>query len=106
MTLADEPTLFAVGLWTVKPGKEEVFRAAWEEFARWTMENIPGTGEVWMLQGVDQKNRFISFGSWQSKEAMVAWRQHPRFREAFLRFKELCDEITPGTMRAVVHLGR
>jgi len=101
-----EPTLFAVGEWTVKPGKEETFLARWEEFARWTMDNLDGTGEVFLLRGAEQKNRFISFGSWQSQEAMAAWRQHPRFREAFLQFRELCDEITPATMEAVVHLAR
>jgi heme-degrading monooxygenase HmoA len=101
--MAAEPTLFAVGEWTVKPGKEESFLESWEEFARWTMENVEGTGEVWMLRGAEQQNRFISFGSWQNQEAMMAWRRHPKFREAFLRFRELCNEITPGTMKSVIH---
>jgi heme-degrading monooxygenase HmoA len=100
----DEGVMYSVGIWSVKTGKEEVFLKTWEDFAKWTMSNQKGARGVIMLQDAEQKNRLIAFGSWDDLESMQAWRGTPEFKAAFVRFKELCDEIKPSTMKSVINI--
>ncbi len=100
----DEEIVYSVGFWTVKTGKEEAFLKDWTDFANWTLHNQKGSRNVVMLQDPEQKNRFISFGPWENLESLQAWRQRPEFKSAFLKFKELCDEIKPNTMKSVISI--
>lgn len=99
-----EEVVYSVGIWTVKTGKEEAFLKTWTDFANWTLQNQKGSRNVVMLQDSEQKNRFISFGPWDNLENLQAWRQQPEFKSAFLKFKELCDEIKPNTMKSVINI--
>jgi heme-degrading monooxygenase HmoA len=99
-----EEIVYSVGIWSVKPGKEEEFLKSWKDFANWTMANQKGSRNVVMLQDSEQKNRFISVGPWDNLENMQAWRQSPEFKAAFMKFKELCDEIKPHTMKSVISI--
>ena len=101
-----EGMTFAVGLWTVKPGREEIFLEKWQEFAQWTLNNLKGSRWAYMVRDQEQKNKFMSFGAWDSPENIAKWRQSPKFKSAFAEFKELCEEIKPSTMREVTHLKR
>lgn len=100
----DEEVIYSVGFWTVKAGKEETFLKAWKDFANWTLHNQKGSRNVIMLQDSEHQNRFISFGPWDNPESLQIWRQQPEFKAAFLKFKELCDEIKPNTMKSVINI--
>lgn len=102
--IMDEGIVYSVGLWTVKTGKEEAFLKTWTDFANWTLNNQKGSLSVVMLQDLEQKNQFISFGPWKNLESLQAWRQRPEFKVAFLKLKELCDEIKPNTMKSVINI--
>jgi len=104
--MTHERQVFTVGLWIVKPGKEEIFVKKWQEFARWSLDNLEGSRWAYMVQDLEQKNRFVSFGPWDSLETVAAWRQTPEFASYIAEFRELCDEVTPGTMKEVAHLTR
>lgn len=104
--MIQEGMIFTVGLWTVKSGKEEIFLEKWQEFAHWTLNNLKGGRWTYMVRDQEQKNKFISFGPWDSPESIAKWRQSPKFKSAFAEFKELCEEIKPSTMREVIHLKR
>lgn len=99
-----EGTIYSVGFWTVKAGKEEAFLKTWTDFANWTLNNQKGSLNVVMLQDSEQKNRFISFGPWENLESIQEWRQRPEFKAAFLKLKDLCDEIKPNTMKSVIKI--
>lgn len=101
-----EGIIFTVGHWTVKPGKEEIFLEKWQEFAQWTLNHLKGGRWVYMVQDQEEKNKFISFGPWESPENIAKWRQSPRFKTAIAGFKELCDEARADIMREVVHIKR
>jgi heme-degrading monooxygenase HmoA len=101
-----EGTLFTIGYWTVKPGKEEVFLEKWREFAQWTLDNMKGAKWACLIRDLEQKNKFISFGPWESAESIAVWRESSKFREAFAEFRELCDQIQPATMREVIHINQ
>jgi heme-degrading monooxygenase HmoA len=106
MSMIQEGMIFTVGHWTVKPGKEEIFLKKWQEFAQWTLANLKGGQWVFMVRDQEQKNKFISFGPWDSLEEIAEWRQSSKFKSSIGEFKELCEEIQPSTMREVIHLQR
>ena len=98
--------IFAVGHWTVKPGKEELFLEKWQEFAQWTLNHSRGSRWVYMVRDQEQENTFISFGPWESLESIAQWRQSSKFESAVAEFRELCDEVRTTTMREAVYLKR
>ncbi|MDG6256773.1 MAG: antibiotic biosynthesis monooxygenase [Methanomicrobiaceae archaeon] len=101
--MVDEGAFFTVGLWTVKSGKEEEFVKKWQEFARWSLDAMEGGSWAYLVQDREQKNRFVSFGPWDSLETIAAWRQTTEFKSAIAEFRGLCEEVTPGTMQEVAH---
>jgi heme-degrading monooxygenase HmoA len=95
---------FTVGIWIVKSGKENDFIAAWGDFAKKTFDLNLGSPEVYLLQDLQQTRRFISCGPWESIQKIDAWRQLPEFKEFFIKAKQICEEITPMTMKPIIHL--
>ena len=96
---------YSMGVWIAKPGLEEEFAAAWQAFADWSVRTIPGGMWATLLRDRTQTNRFVSFGPWDSLEAIEAWRSHAGFRERVGRIRELIDGLEPFTLEAVVDVG-
>jgi heme-degrading monooxygenase HmoA len=97
--------LYTCGIWTVKPGNEDEFVAAWEALARWTAEHVPGASWATLVQQEDQPNRFLTFGPWESAEAIDAWRASEGFREGIARIRPLLESFEPGTFRRRAAIG-
>jgi heme-degrading monooxygenase HmoA len=101
MDMEREGTLYSLGIWHSKAGKEDEFFSEWKKFAEWTIAHYPGAREAILLEDVSEKNRFISLGPWENNESIDGWRKSPEFKEAFMKFRELCYDIQPNTMRSV-----
>jgi quinol monooxygenase YgiN len=97
---------FSLGIWLVKPGKENDFIAIFSDFAKWVFDHNIGAGEVYLLQDIQQPRRLITCGPWDSIQRIEEWRQLPEFKEFFTKAKEMCDEVTPLTMKPIMHLKR
>lgn len=97
--------LYTCGIWTVKPGHEDEFVAAWDEFARWTSEHVPGAGWATLVQQEDQPSRFLTFGPWDSAEAIEAWRATDGFQERIARIRPLLEGFEPGSFRRRAGIG-
>jgi quinol monooxygenase YgiN len=93
--------LFSSGQWLVKPGKEAEFISAWDTFAQWTVRNQPGAGSGHLVQDTANSRSFLSFGPWDSQDAIQQWRQKPEFQAFLGRARELCDDIQPRTLTLV-----
>ena len=105
MGVGDRDLIYTFGLWSVKPGKEGDFIAAWETFARWTSEHQAGmVGEARLLEDIDQPRRFVSIGGWADKQKVQAWRESPEFQAFFARAKEMCEEAQPHMLKPVVQI--
>ena len=95
-------TLYTVGIWVVKPGHEDAFVRAWREMADWTMREVVGeTAEGQggkLLRDREEPHRFISFGPWESLEAIEAWRAQPGFQDRVRRMQEMLEQLTPMTL--------
>jgi quinol monooxygenase YgiN len=96
--------LYTVGLWTAKPGKEDDFIRAWEEFARWTSAHQPGAAEAHLLQDIAHPQRFFSFGPWENSRRIDDWRATPEFRAFVVQVRELCEDFQPGTFKPVARI--
>ena len=92
------------GTWVVKPGNEDEFVRTWTEFADWTRANVPGAGTGRLLRDREQPNRFVSFGPWESLDAIAAWRQMPQFQETVGKMRELLETFEPHTLDLVAEV--
>jgi heme-degrading monooxygenase HmoA len=99
------PELYTCGIWTVLPGSEEEFVSAWSDLAEWTAEHVAGAGFATLVQDEERPNRFLSFGPWESAEAIEAWRSSTGFRERVERMRELLERFEPGTFRRRAGIG-
>ena len=97
--------LYTCGTWTVKPGREDDFVAAWEEFAQWTSQNMPGAGWATLLQDEENPSRFVTVGPWDSADAVAEWRASAGFQERIGRIREMLDGFEPGMFRRRAGIG-
>jgi quinol monooxygenase YgiN len=94
-------TRYTWGSWRVKPGREDEFVAAWQEFAAWTAAEIPGAMWATLVRDEVDPSHFLSIGPWESKDAIEAWRATDGFRERVERIRELLDGFEAMTGEAV-----
>ena len=102
--MGNKEVIYAAEIWSVKQGKEEEFLKIWVDLANWTKANEKCSINVVLLQDLEQKNLFWSFGPWKTSECVQAWRQQPEFKAALVKLKEVCDEIKLRTMRSVFNI--
>ena len=84
---------YTAGMWKAKAGEEDEFIAAWREFAIWA-STMPGAGTLRLTRDTKEPSRFFSFGSWESIEAVRAWKASDEFKERIGRVKAHTDEFT------------
>ena len=97
--------LYTSGRWTVVPGREDEFVKAWSEMAEWTSAEIPGNSWATLLQHREEPNVFVSFGPWESAEAIAAWRESPGFQEHVGRIRGMLEGFEPGVFDCRVQVG-
>ena len=90
--------LYTLGVWTVKAGQESTFVAEWDAFAKWTAKSHPAAGDAYLLKAAEHPQQFISFGPWDSPEAVKAWRERPEFKVFVMKVRTLCDDFQPKTL--------
>lgn len=97
---------YTSGTWKVKPGKEQEFIDRWGELAAWSVEEADGGLWAVLTQDEDDPQMFVSFGPWETREDIDAWRQTPEFTEAFADLRELIDGAEVHVLNAVFETAR
>jgi heme-degrading monooxygenase HmoA len=95
---------FTSGDWHVKRGNEDQFISRWTDFVRWSKESSEGAREFFLIQQLDDPGHFLSFGRWESQDAVGAWRQNQEFPARLGRCRELCDEFDAHDFNLVSHV--
>ena len=90
---------YASGNWVVNRGREEEFVSRWVEFLEWTRASARGLRAAHLIQESDEPRHFISFASWDSAEAMQAWRSSAEFGKRLSACRALCDEFRGSSYR-------
>ena len=96
---------FAMGIFTVKDGKENAFLARWKEFAYWTLSQYKNMGKgAQLLQDIDNPRRYIVVGEWNNFDTIKQWRNRLEFKEWMKRMSELCDRVEPLTLKLAIDM--
>ena len=95
------PETYTNGVWTVKPGGEQAFVAAWTDFVTWA-GTYAGSGTFRLVRNVDQPNIYVSFAPWESFEAQQAWKNDPEFRDRIMSVRSHCEDFQPSVLELVV----
>ncbi len=86
--------------WRVKPGKEAEFAARWIDWVEWSrLEGFSATARL--LRDVDNPGTFVSFGPWESIDAVRNWRSLSGYQERVARLREVVDSFEPRTLDLV-----
>jgi hypothetical protein len=87
------------GAWTVKPGHEEEFVAAWQAMARDALREFQPSAGPRLLQDQEHSNVFRSFAAWDDPEQVDRFRDfvQPRLQ----RFGELTENMEVFTLEDV-----
>lgn len=95
-------SVYTMGIWQAKPGREDEFVAAWWEFARWSSQEfeVKGSTGPLLLRDREQPGRFVSVGPWETVEQIAAWRAHPAFQER-VGIRDFLESFTPATLDPV-----
>jgi len=96
---------YTQGTWKVKPGRAAEFVSAWAEFADWSMREVPGASWAKLLRDTTDENRFVSFGPWQSLDAISAWRELDGWKQRVARIRELLDGFEAATLEVAAERG-
>lgn len=67
-------THYVSSRWSVKPGHEEEFVAAFETLALWAELNHPEGGTARLLQSVGEPSDYVAMWEFPSAEAIERWR--------------------------------
>lgn len=98
--------IYTTGRWKANAGKEAAFVDAWVRFAAWA-SGMPGAGELRLTRDEREREVFVSFGAWESVDAVHAWKSAPEFRERLAHVLQHVDEFEPSelTVVASAHAG-
>ena len=87
--------------WLVKEGRESEFVERWSEWADWSRRQGLAARAM-LLRDVDDPRRFVSFGPWESIQAVGHWRAQVGYHERVARLREVVDHFEPRTLEVVV----
>jgi heme-degrading monooxygenase HmoA len=90
-------SVFTLGVWMVKDGREDDFVRAWRDLAEQTKEDFPDVTAT-LLHDREQRNRFVSFGPWESLDQIERWRSSETFLTGVGRIRELLADFAPSTL--------
>jgi quinol monooxygenase YgiN len=94
---AVDVSVYTLGIWLVKPGRENDFVQAWRDLARRTKEEFPAAKAV-LMHDRDVPNRFISTGPWESLEQIEQWRASAAYEQSLKALNELLEHYEPHTL--------
>jgi len=92
--------IYTSGTWMTNPGSEEAFLAAWQRFAAWA-STMPGAGRLALGRDLSDRQRFVSFGDWDSIDEVRAWKTSPEFRDRMAQVLQHVHEFKPAELKLV-----
>jgi heme-degrading monooxygenase HmoA len=91
---------YSLTTWIVRPENEDEFVRRWTDFAEWSSaEGLAASAKL--LRDVDDPKRFISFGPWETLEAIRRWRTLEGFQVHVAALSEVVEDFDPRTYRLV-----
>jgi heme-degrading monooxygenase HmoA len=93
-------TPYTLTSWVVKRGREAEFVERWSEWAEWShREGL--AARAMLLRDADDPERFVSFGPWESMQAVRNWRALAGYQGRVAKLREVVDHFEPRTLELV-----
>ncbi len=92
--------IWTLGTWTVKPGSEDAFVAAWSKLAREAAERFDAERPT-LLRDRERPNVFVTAGPWPSLEVIAEFRSSDLFQAALAEIRPLLESFQPLTLDEV-----
>jgi heme-degrading monooxygenase HmoA len=89
------------GAWTVEPGREDEFVAAWRDMASSAMAEFSPPEPPRLLRDREHSNVFLTFGPWESIEQIERFRSSALFSERVASMGELLESFETRTLDEV-----
>ena len=86
--------IFTYGRFEVPSENEDAFVAKWSEFATW-VSTQPGAQTLRLARDTRSAGRFISFGQWESADAVQTWKSSDEFKQRLGQIVKLASEFEP-----------
>jgi heme-degrading monooxygenase HmoA len=102
----DDAAFYSTGSWQPLAGQEEPFLAAWTEFSSWAAGLRGAAGAAVLTRDLRDPERFISFMSWESLEAIQRWKAHDEFKQRMSRVQAFVDGFAPTEAEVVARARR
>jgi heme-degrading monooxygenase HmoA len=93
------------GTWLVEETKVPAFVTAWTAFAGWT-SSVDGAGTLSLGQDRATPGRYVSFGIWESLEAVHAWKANPEMRRRMAAVLQWVEDFHAEELETVVSATR
>jgi heme-degrading monooxygenase HmoA len=84
---------YVSGNWVVKEGSEAEFVERWRAFTEWSLANGAGAERFVLLRDAQDLTHFVSFGAWQTRDGIDAWRASTGFQERLAACRALCEDF-------------
>jgi heme-degrading monooxygenase HmoA len=94
-------SVYTVGIWIVKEGREQDFERAWEALGQWTVEEGFATHGT-LVRDRANPRRYVSFGPWGSAEHVERWRASAGYTARLDAITDLLESFEPGTYDSVL----
>jgi heme-degrading monooxygenase HmoA len=97
--------MVTTGVWIVSEPNQAAFLEAWGDFAGWASA-MDGAAMLRLGRDTGQRNRFVSFGPWDSPEHVHAWKASGEFRQRMASVMQHVDEFHPAELDVVASASR
>lgn len=91
---------YTTGSWLPFPGHEDAFIDAWHTFANWSC-HMPGAQVAVLARDLRDPDRFVSLISWDSIDAVRAWKTSPDFKPHMAQVQQHIDKFAPTELEVV-----
>lgn len=81
-------------------GKEDEFILRWTDWVSWSRDQGLAAPAL-LLRDSESPHTFVSFGPWESIDAVRSWRSLPGYQERVARLCEVIDHFDAHTLEVV-----
>jgi heme-degrading monooxygenase HmoA len=94
----DEP--YTHTTWHVRPDQQDAFVERWRNWVEWS-HRAGFRARATLLRDVEHPETFVSFGPWESLDAVRNWRGAPGYQDRVNSLLEVVESWEPRTLERV-----
>lgn len=85
--------LYTVYSWVARKGRDEEFVSAWQEFAKWIVNQIGSTRSTRLFRDTSDTRHFMSVDSWEDEKSLRTLREGSEYDEQINSLHRFLDNF-------------